>query len=109
MTHLNHDHCEREHVHFFAMFPTLQDLWSRQVLDSDRPVGGCLSGIHIRSDRSDRETHNSRATIRIHEHVRLAEYQHGDEANVRIITYPLEITMNYIMRMEVIEAIGDFG
>ena len=36
-------------------------------------------------------------------------YQHADEANTRIITYPVEVTMDYITRMEVVEAIGDFG
>ena len=69
MTHLNHDHCEREHVRFLAIVPTLQDLWRRQVLGSDMPIGGRLSGTHIRSDCSDEETHNSHATLGIHEHI----------------------------------------
>ena len=69
MTYLNHDHCERENVCFLAIFPTLQDLWRKQVLGSDMPIGGRLSGTHIRSDCSDRGTHNSRATLEIHEDI----------------------------------------
>ena len=69
ITYLNHNHCEREHVRFLAIFPTLQDLWRIQVLDSNTQIEGRLSGTHIRSDCSDGETHNLRATLGIHEHI----------------------------------------
>ena len=68
-TYLDHDHREREDIRFLAIFLTLQYLWRSQALGFEILIGERLSGILVRSDCSDRETHNSRATLGIHEHI----------------------------------------
>ena len=111
MAYFNHDHREREHVGFLAVYPFVQDLWrgpSRSVAVQGQGRGA-PGGIQVSSDRGEAEIGDACVTGVIHKDVWLARCQWGDETRFKITTYSLEIPMDHIARVEVAEALSDIG
>ena len=68
-TYLDHYHREREDICFLASFPAVHGLRRRPPIASNMEIGEGLCRIHIRSDRSEAETHYLCAAISIHKDI----------------------------------------
>ena len=107
MTHLDHDHCERENIRFFAVRPLLAQDLRRGPSRGVTPITqGTPYGVLILSDHSKTEIRDLCTTGGIHKDVRLAECQ-GGRTIFGTITYSLEISMNHVAGVEIVKAIDD--
>ena len=61
------------------------------------------------SDCSKAKVRDDRTVGAIHKDVFLAGYQYGCGTKFTTFTYSLEVTMNYIARVEVAETLSDVG
>ena len=108
MAYLNHHHCEGENVCFLARYSLIQDLWRS-------PSGGmtvlsCVArpGIQVFSDHGEAKIHKTCVARSIHEDV-LLDTGHYDEIRIGTTTYPFEVCVNHIARVEVTEAVCNVG
>jgi hypothetical protein len=108
LTYLDHDHRERENVRFFAICPLLvQDLWRNPSRGMTVVSRGASHGIQVLSDRSKTKIRDPCVAGGIHKDIWLDACQCGGKTGFRIITHSLEITMNYVARVEKVKAFSD--
>ena len=70
---------------------------------------GTPHGIQVQSHRSEPEIRDTRITGVVHEDVWLDMCQRGGKTGVKTITYPFEVPVNHVARVEVAEALGNVG
>ena len=58
-------------------------------------------------DRSKAKICDPCATSDVHKYIRLEMCQCRGKTEFRTTAYPLEITMNYVARVEIVETFGD--
>lgn len=96
MTHLEHDNCERVNIGSLApYFSVFQDL-------RRSPSGTITPHVKI-----GYPVHDTWAARLIYNDFWLPRSQNVCKVDFQPITHHTEIAMNHVMRMEVVEAVGD--
>lgn len=71
--------------------------------------GSALRQIQVLSDHRDTKIRDLCTAGDVHDDIRLAECQYGDEKISKTATYSCEIPMNQTIEVEVFEACRDVG
>jgi len=108
VTHLDHDHCERENIPFLAVHSApSRDLWCGPLHSVIWIIRDTLCRTRALNDRSTTKIHDPCLTSDIHEDIRLEKCQCGGKTWLGTTTYSLEISINYIAGVEISKAISD--
>jgi len=108
--YFDHDHREGENIRFLATgYHFLQDLWRRPSQSVATLMRGELHGTRILSDGGEAKIRDAHTTGVIDKDVWLARCKYDIEMRVRAITYSLDVPMNYIVGVEVTEALSGVG
>jgi hypothetical protein len=89
VTHLDHDHRERENVRFLAIYPIVQDLWGSPSRGMVMVTRDAQLGIYACGDRSETKIRDPCMAVGIHKDIWLDTRQYGGETSVRAATYSL--------------------
>ena len=99
MTYVGHDHREGESICFAACSLLIQDLWNGPSHSVIRILNDrCLVGIRDPCTAGD-----------IHKDFWLVLCQYSGETELRIIAYPLQITVDYVTGVEKAKAFSGVG
>ena len=106
--HLDYDHRKRENISFLAVCPLLvQDLRRSPSPDMALIVRGAPDGIQVLGDLGETKIRDPRMVVGIQKNIRLNTRQYAGKTGLKTITYSLEITVNYVARVEKVKAFGD--
>jgi len=115
-SYLNHDHCERENVRFVAVCTLfVQYLGCSPSRSMALIFQDALHVVHSSHEvlsssyRSTAKIRDSCVTSVIHEDVRLAMCQSGQNTKLILITYSFEITMDYVARVKKVKTLSNIG
>ena len=110
MTHLDHDHRERENVRLLAVCPLLgQDLWRSPSCGMTLIIQDNSHGIQAMSDRSQTEIGDPRMTSLVHEDIWLLGCQSSGTKGLRKMTYAHYAAVDDVLRMEKSESLSNIG
>ena len=108
VTCLDRDHRKGENISFLAIRPLLiQDLWRSPSPNMTLIVRGAPDGIQVLGDLSETKIRDTRMVVGIQKNIRLNTRQYAGKTGLKTITYSLEITVNYVARVEKVKAFGD--
>ena len=109
-TDLNCNHRERENISFLAIRrPAVQNLWRDPSCTVADLGGSALGQIQVLSDHCDTKICDLCTTGDVHDDIRLAERQYGDEKGSKTTTHSCEIPVNQAVEVEVVEACRSVG
>ena len=106
--HLDHEHRERENVPSFGKGTLSQDLWGGPLHIKSNLFRVVLRGLLV-FNGGTRKAGDECMTGLIHKYIRLAERQCDSKTRFRTVTYSFDASMNYIVRVKVVEAVSDVG